>query len=144
DVDSLRERIEAQPSLVRQRFEELDFGSSGQRRLTLRGATLLHVAAEYGNVDAARVLIDHGAHVNARASVDAYGGGGQTALFHAVRQFGDWGFVVAKYLVECGADLGLRVRLPGHYERLDEFVECTPRQYAMLFPGGENKCLALL
>jgi ankyrin repeat protein len=144
EIDSLRRRVEADPSLVHRLFTELDFGASGQRRLNLHGATLLHVAAEYGNVEAARVLIERGANVNARAVVNAQGVGGQTPIFHAVTQFGDWGYAVAKYLVECGADLRVRVRLPGHYDQPDEIVECTPRGYATLFPGGENKCLPLL
>lgn len=144
EIESLRRRVEADPSLVHRQFAELDFGTSGQRRVNLRGATLLHVAAEYGNVDAARVLIDRGANVNTRALVDEQGVGGQTPIFHAVTQFGDWGYAVAKYLVEHGADLSLRLKLPGHYERPDEVVECTPREYATLFPGGENKCLSLL
>jgi hypothetical protein len=36
------------------------------------------------------------------------------------------------------------VKLPGHYERLDEVVECTPLGYALHFPGSETKTLALL
>jgi hypothetical protein len=39
-------------------------------------------------------------------------------------------------MIERGADLSLRVKLPGHYERPDEVVECTPLGYAMQFPGG--------
>jgi ankyrin repeat protein len=144
DVESLKHRLQADPSLIHKRFDELDFGSSGRRAMNLRGGTLLHVAAEYGNVEAARALVECGADVNARASVDERGVGGQTPIFHAVTQFGDWGYAVAKYLVDCGADLTLRVKLPGHYDQPEEIVECTAREYATLFPGGENKCLSLL
>jgi hypothetical protein len=48
-VDRLVHLLESDPSLVRRRFPELDFGSTAGRSLTLRGGTLLHVAAEYGN-----------------------------------------------------------------------------------------------
>jgi hypothetical protein len=144
DIESLKSYLDAEPSLVHRKFDELDFGSSGRRAMNLRGGTLLHVAAEYGNLEAARALVERGADVDARATADERGVGGQTPIFHAVTQFGDWGYSVTKYLVECGADLNLRVRLPGHYEQPDEIVECTPREYATLFPGGENKCLALL
>jgi ankyrin repeat protein len=49
--------------------------------LTLRGATLLHVAAEYVNVPLATLLLDRGADVNCSALVDDAGGGTNT-IFH--------------------------------------------------------------
>ncbi len=143
-LDRLAERIDADAELVHRRFPELDFGSTGARLLKLLGATLLHVAAEYGNVEAAKLLLERGADVNARAEVDESGVGGQTPIFHAVTQFFDWGLPVAQLLVERGADLTVRVKLPGHYERPGEIVECTPLGYAKLFPGGENKAVTLL
>jgi ankyrin repeat protein len=143
-LDLLTERLDADAALMNRRFPELEFGVTGARRLTLRGATLLHVAAEYGNVEAANLLLERGADVNARAAVDESGVGGQTPIFHAVTQFGDWGLPVAQLLMERGADLSVRAKLPGHYERPGEVVECTPLGYAMLFPGGENKTVALL
>ena len=136
-VDRLAERLDANPALVRQPFPELDCGSTGARRLLLQGATLLHVAAEYGSVDAARLLLDRGAAVNARALVDDAGVGGQTPIFHAVTQFDDWGLAMTHLLLEHGADLSVRVKVPGHYERPDEVVECTPLGYALRFPGAE-------
>ena len=44
--------------------------------LTLKGATLLHVAAEYQSLEAVRLLLDLGADVNAAATVDNAGVGG--------------------------------------------------------------------
>lgn len=80
----------------------------------------------------------------ARAAIDEVGVGGQTPIFHAVTQYSDWGLPVAQLLLERGADLSVRVQLPGHYERPGEVVDCTPLGYAMLFPGRESKSEALL
>jgi ankyrin repeat protein len=143
-LDLLAKQLDADRPLVDRRFPELDIGVTGARRLSLRGATLLHVAAEYGNVDAATLLLDHGADIDVRAAVDENGIGGQTPIFHAVTQYGDWGLPVARLLLDHGADLSVRVKLPGHYQRPDEVVECTPLAYATLFPGNDNKAVTLL
>ena len=116
-LDRLAELLDADPALVNRHFPELDCGMSGGRSLTLRGGTLLHVAAEFGNLAAAALLLDRGAAVNARATVDDAGVGGQTAIFHAVTQFDDGGLPVTQLLVERGADLSVRAKLPGDYER---------------------------
>jgi ankyrin repeat protein len=143
-IDRLGELLDADPGLVSRRFGELDFGSTGNRSLTLRGGTLLHVAAEYGNVEAAQLLLSRGAVVDACAEIDEAGAGGQTPLFHAVSQFFDFGLPIAEFLVMHGADLGVSARIPGHYDRPEEVVESTPFGYALLFPGGENKTTAFL
>jgi len=135
----LAEHLTRDRALVHRRFPELDFGSTGARLLKLQGATLLHVAAEYGNVEAAKLLLQRGADVNARATVDESGIGGQTPIFHAATQFFDGGLPMTQFLIERGADLSVRVKLSGHYERPGEVVECTPLGYAMQFPGNEHK-----
>ena len=104
-LDLVGEQLASDPALVHRQFAGLDCGATGGRLLTLEGATLLHVAAEYGDLDAAAWLLDRGADVNARAAVGAAGVGGQTAIFHAVTQFGDGGVPVLELLVDRGADL---------------------------------------
>ncbi len=147
-LDRLTKRLEEDQQLVHRRFPELDCGSTGGRRLLLQGATLLHVAAEFGVLDAARLLLDRGADVNARAIVDDAGVGGQTAIFHAVTQFRDDGLPMAQLLVEHGADLSVRVKLPGHYDRPDEVLECTPLGYALQFmnepPSSNGRTVSFL
>ena len=143
-LDRVAEQLDAAPDLVHRRFQELDCGSTATRRLLLQGATLLHVAAEFGDAEAAKLILDHGADVNARATVDGAGLGGQTPIYHAASQNQDWGFAATRLLLERGADLAVRVKLPGHYERPDEVVECTPLGYALRFPGSETKTVALL
>jgi ankyrin repeat protein len=143
-MDLLAQRLDEDPSLVDMRFPELDFGSTGARRLTLRGATLLHVAVEYGNLEAAKMLVERGADVNVPAALDEAGVGGQTPIFHAATQFYDWGLPVVEFLVRKGADLSVRAKLPGHYERPDEFVDCNPLGYARLFPGKESRTVEFL
>src|SRR5215831_15004339 len=144
-LDNLEELIDADPGLVNRRFPELDCGQTGGRSLLLQGGTLLHVAAEYGNVAAAALLLDRGADVDARATVDEEDVGGQTAIFHAVSQFEDYGLPVTQLLLERGSDLTVRVKLPGDYERPSEIVECTPLGYALRFGGeSQRRTVALL
>jgi ankyrin repeat protein len=113
---------------------ELNCGQSGGRLLTLRGSTLLHVAAEYGFFDASRPLLDRGADVNACADIDVHGVGGQTPIFHALTHFKGMNPEVAQLLIARGADLSIRARVPGHYERPGELLDVSAAEYAAIFP----------
>jgi ankyrin repeat protein len=143
-LNDLEKLLDEDQSLIHRQFPALDFGTSSGRMLTLRGATLLHVAAEFGNLDAVRLLLDRGAKVNGKAAVDEDGIGGQTALFHAATQTADFALSIVRFLVDRGADLTVRAKLPGHYEKPDETVDCTPLGYALLFPGNQGPASAFL
>jgi Ankyrin repeats (3 copies) len=75
-----------------------------------RGVSALHICAEFNSIRCARVLLDHGANVNARADQDAEGTGGQTPIFHAVNSIFNYCRPMMEILVEAGADLEIRVR----------------------------------
>jgi ankyrin repeat protein len=149
NLAGLAAQLDADPALLHRRFSESDFGTTGGRMLTLRGATLLHVAAEYVNLSLATLLLDRGADVNAPALVDDAGVGGQPPIFHAVTQFNDAGLPMVGLLMDRGADVSKRAKVPGHYERPGEVLDCTPLGYATHFrdetsPGDKAKTIALL
>jgi ankyrin repeat protein len=80
----------------------------------LGGAGLLHMCVEYDEMKIARWMIDRGADVNLRASVDPEGFGGHTALFNTVVSLGggqrrraDF----ARLIVERGAETEVRASL---------------------------------
>lgn len=137
-LDELASLLDANPGLVEKRFPDLTCGQTGGRLLLLNGATLLHVAAEYQDIDAARLLLARGADVNAGSSAH-----GQTAIFHAATQFDEEGLDIVRLLIDHGADLSIAARLPGDYETPGDVVEGTVREYAARFGAGEATLAAL-
>ena len=131
-------------SIIDRRYPSLNIGNTAGRMLTLKGATLLHVAAEFGQVGIAKQLLDAGADIDARAATDSQNLGGQTAIFHAATQNHDFGIDVVRLLLSRGADLTVRCQLPGHYERPDEVFDGTVLDYARKFPGSANQTVDLL
>jgi len=129
DADAIKAAISATPSL-------LDHRTSLTSAFTpLMGASLLHVAAEYGNLRAARALIDAGADVNATAAVDEYGLNGHTPIFHTVNSIANRSEPIMRLLLEAGARPD--VRLAGltwgkGYEWETTFFDITPISYAQM------------
>ena len=105
------------------------------------GATLLHLAIEYDELEIARWLLEKGADVNARAAVDAEGFGGHTPLFHAVVAMGRRDVEKARLLLDRGADpnalatLRKQLRDMGDPEKeaMREFHDVTATAYARQF-----------
>lgn len=132
------------PSVIERRYPSLNIGTTAGRMLTLKGATLLHVAAEFGQVGIAKQLVEAGANIDARAATDPHGMGGQTPIFHAATQGRDFGIDVVRLLLSREADLTVSCQLPGHYEHPEEVFHGTVLDYARKFPGSANQTLDLL
>jgi ankyrin repeat protein len=127
DADALSTALRADPSLIEHRTSMVSAFTP------LVDASLLHVAAEFGHLDAARVLLDMGADVNATAGVDEHGLNGQTPLFHTVNSHGNRSASIMQLLLDAGARVD--VRLPGivwgkDMEWETTLFDVTPISYA--------------
>ena len=146
-IDLLEEHLRRDPELLRRTFshEEIfpvELGCHDEVLAThgtpLAGTTLLHVCADYDEIEIARWLIERGIDVNERARVDADVFGGHTALFGTVvSQPNFWinhhgrtpEAPFTRLLLDHGADPNVRVSLrkelhpgyeiPGMYEYRD-------------------------
>jgi hypothetical protein len=101
----------------------------------LDGASLLHVAAEYGHLAVARKLLELGADVDARAATDASGLNGHTALFHTVNSHANRSAPVMKLLLAAGARADLQLRGITWGRGFDWETTCfdvTPVSYAQM------------
>ena len=132
-----------------------DLGCHADERLafqgtSLGGATLLHFAVDYGELEIARWLLASGMDVNTRASLDTEGFGGHTALFSSVVSY-TW-YVRSKYaspkpsddplaqlLLEAGADPNLRASLRSavHVDTAREYQNVTPLSFGERFHARE-------
>ena len=127
DADGLASAVRANPAL-------LDHRTSMVSAFTpLIGASLLHVAAEYGNADVARTLIELGADVDAEASVDAHGLNGHASIFHTVNSIHNRSAPILQMLLDAGARTDVTVRgitWGKGFEWETTFFDLTPISYA--------------
>jgi ankyrin repeat protein len=129
DAGAIKAAIIATPSLLRHTTRLVSAFTS------LEGVSLLHVAAEFGNVDAVRVLIEAGADVNAKAEVDEYGLNGHTPLFHVVNASHNRSESIMRLLLTAGAHSDIRVagiHWGKGYEWETTFFDVTPVSYAQM------------
>lgn len=97
--------------------------------------TLLHICAEYNHVSCAKVLVNHGADVNAKAGFDEQGFGGHTPIFHTVNQNQNKCFDMMNFLLSESADLQLTVTglIWGKGYEWETFIPAVnPISYAMM------------
>ena len=92
-LDLLEEHLRHDPQLLQRTFthEEIyppELGCHDEVQATqgtpLAGTTLLHMCADYDEIEIARWLLERGMDANALAAVDREGFGGHTALFATV------------------------------------------------------------
>ena len=146
-LDLLAQRLDADPSLLQRHsnFRQGKEYGGVYGGAPLISPTLLHICAEYGEVDAVRELLGRGVEVNARCRPDAAGVGDQTPLFHAVTSRHHRAFAVLELLVEAGADINARatVRVPSagiHSVLPDDPLlrQVTPLGYALGYPNQDE------
>ena len=149
-IDLLEEHLRRDPRLLRRTFthEEIyppELGCHDEVLAThgtpLKGATLLHMAVDYDEMEIVEWLLARGMAVDARAAVDEDGFGGHTALFATVvSQPNFWMNLQRKaqvapfteLLLDHGADPNARASLrkqlhPGFgHEEMHEFRNVTP------------------
>ncbi len=129
DAAAVTEAVRSRPALLEHRTTLACAFTS------LTGVSLLHVAAEYGNLNAACALVEAGAAVNALAAIDRHGLNGQTPLFHTVNSIHNRSEPIMRLLLAAGAKTD--VRLAGiiwgeGHEWETTFFDVTPIAYAQM------------
>lgn len=156
-IDMLEAHLRRDPELLGRTFAHEDIyppelGCHDEVLAThgtpLAGTTLLHMCADYDELEIARFLIERGADVNARAAVDGEGFGGHTALFATVVSQPNYRMnqgrkpqsaPFTELLLEHGADPNVRASLrkqlhPGYGpDTLHEYRDVTPLSWGQQF-----------
>jgi hypothetical protein len=149
DVTKLKGFLSRDPSLIERRFSCIEIyppelgcakdGHSGMHWTPIDGTTLLHLAIDFDEEEIFELLLDHGAEVNAKANVDAYGFGGHTPIYNAVVSHGKRQGAMAHRLLARGASATVRASLrkfldwretPGWHEARN----VTPAEWGCTFP----------
>ncbi|MGZ3749776.1 MAG: ankyrin repeat domain-containing protein [Mucilaginibacter sp.] len=101
----------------------------------LNGGTLMHFCAEYNSVACAEILLKNGADINAKATVDEYGFGGHTPIFHTVNQNTNNSAGMMQFLLDNAVDLSITVKglIWGKGYEWETFIPAVnPVSYAMM------------
>lgn len=129
DADAIKSAVAASPAVLSHRTSLTSAFTS------LVDVSLLHVAAEFGNLNAALALVESGADVNATAGVDAYGLNGHTPVFHTVNSIHNRSEPILQLLVDAGADTSIRlsgIHWGVGYPWETTFFDVTPISFAQM------------
>ena len=129
DSDAIKSSVASSPSFLNHRTTLMSAFTS------LVDVSLLHVAAEFGNLNAARALVESGANVNARAGIDEHGLNGHTPIFHTVNSIYNRSAPILRLLLEAGADSSIQlsgIHWGVGYLWETTFYDVTPISYAQM------------
>jgi ankyrin repeat protein len=136
-IDLLEAHFNRDPSLLEHRFHEgeifpAELGikpGEGLHVTPVSGGTLLHLAIEYDDIDAARWLVERGADVNAKAALDVEGFGGHPPLFHAAVTLAAPDDSKARLLLDRGADPNTRATIRKQLRDMGDPEKETMREF---------------
>ena len=151
--DLLEACLKRDPDMLAKRFDETEIFPAElgieveEARMTvasLHRSTLLHVAVELRLIEVAKWLVENGANVNATAAIDQEKFGGQTPLYHTTVSLGDHDDVLARLLLQHGADPNVRAtfrhqnKYAGNGGLMREFIDVTPVGFARLYQNMDR------
>lgn len=131
DAKLLGEMIDADRSLIRKTFHEMPYGN-----IALAGATLLHCAVEFGEIECIDAILSRYRNwgdldMNSKADV-IDGIGGQTPIYHAINTNGDGCFYALEYVIQRNGqytDMGVKATWRAYGQPQTEPL--TPLEYAL-------------
>ena len=129
DSNMLQNLIEENPQVVSSKY------SLKCAYTPLIDSTLLHICAEFNHFDCAKILVEKGADINAKAGIDEYGFGGQTPIFHTVNQNMNQSIEMLDFLLSNSADLSITIKglIWGKGYSWETFIPAiNPISYAMM------------
>ncbi len=134
DAQGLAKTLDADRGLVSRRFPDMPYGN-----IELRGATLLHCAVEFGEIECVEELLKRHADINVKADV-IDGLGGQTPIFHSINTNGDGGFYMLEYLTNrVGPSIDMSVRATWRALGENQTKPMTPLEYGESAATGETR-----
>jgi hypothetical protein len=133
NAKALAEMIDRDASLLSKQFPTMPYGN-----IDLRGATLLHLAVEFGEIECLDLLLNRGANINQPALV-LDGLGGQTPIFHTTAINLGAGVKVLEHLIHRGDQrIDLSVRATFRLYGEPQLSLLTPLEYAQRAAVSED------